>query len=235
MSRFPEKIIEHLRFARNWLDRAEEEYSQDKIIQAELTLSLAEAEVRHAWETSRGLVPSTLRKIRLWRRRAMALTVAVLVVWAGYYLWSHQQPSYPTPAFNLGGAIMPGSWESQVEYKLVVVEAPRPAPVRPETLEPERLEPEVSQIVIPEPAPIKPPLPETEEEVISVAPKISQVPVANNDSQEEAVKTEETTAPLANVKEDIGTKEDEPTPPQIDLGALFKLANDALKGEGINP
>ncbi len=46
------KILNHISFARDWLNRAEEKVRLGKIMEGELYLSLAEAEVRKAWETS---------------------------------------------------------------------------------------------------------------------------------------------------------------------------------------
>jgi hypothetical protein len=46
------KILNHISFARDWLNRAEEKVRVGKMVEGELYLSLAEAEVRKAWETS---------------------------------------------------------------------------------------------------------------------------------------------------------------------------------------
>lgn len=49
----PEVLIEHIEDAKGWLDKAGEYYKQANPTHAEMTLNLAQAEVRHAWELSR--------------------------------------------------------------------------------------------------------------------------------------------------------------------------------------
>ena len=46
------KILDHIFYARDWLNKAENKVCQGSIIEGELYLSLAEAEVHKAWETS---------------------------------------------------------------------------------------------------------------------------------------------------------------------------------------
>ncbi|MDI3279758.1 MAG: hypothetical protein QJR13_00090 [Bacillota bacterium] len=46
-------VVRHLRFARQWLEQAEQEFSKDNPVRGELTLSLVLGEVRRAWEMSR--------------------------------------------------------------------------------------------------------------------------------------------------------------------------------------
>ncbi|NLY75199.1 MAG: hypothetical protein GX075_07825 [Firmicutes bacterium] len=54
-SRFEtEKLIEHIEDAKGWLDKASEYYKQANPVHAEMTLNLAQAEVKHVWELSRG-------------------------------------------------------------------------------------------------------------------------------------------------------------------------------------
>lgn len=48
-----EKLIEHIEDAKGWLDKAREYYKQANPTHAEMTLNLAQAEVKHAWELSR--------------------------------------------------------------------------------------------------------------------------------------------------------------------------------------
>jgi hypothetical protein len=47
------RVVEHIRFAKDWLDRAEHQFCSSESIQGELTLTLAQAELRCAWEESR--------------------------------------------------------------------------------------------------------------------------------------------------------------------------------------
>ncbi len=46
-------LIEHIDEAKDWLDKAKNEYSQSNPIRGEIILNLAQAEVKHAWELSR--------------------------------------------------------------------------------------------------------------------------------------------------------------------------------------
>ncbi len=48
-----EKVIEHIEDAKRWLDKAGDYYKQANPVHAEMTLNLAQAEVKHAWELSR--------------------------------------------------------------------------------------------------------------------------------------------------------------------------------------
>lgn len=48
-----EKLMEHIEDAKDWLDKAKEYYKQANPLHAEMTLNLAQAEVKHAWELSR--------------------------------------------------------------------------------------------------------------------------------------------------------------------------------------
>lgn len=49
-----EKLIEHIEDAKGWLDKASEYYKQANPVHAEMILGLAQAEVKHVWELSRG-------------------------------------------------------------------------------------------------------------------------------------------------------------------------------------
>lgn len=46
------RVIEHIRFAKAWLDKAEHQFRSNESVQGELTLTLAQAELRCAWEKS---------------------------------------------------------------------------------------------------------------------------------------------------------------------------------------
>ncbi|AZR73975.1 hypothetical protein BBF96_11590 [Anoxybacter fermentans] len=50
-----DRILNHLENVRDWLDRAEMEYKNDRILQGELNLNLARAELKKAFEESRRL------------------------------------------------------------------------------------------------------------------------------------------------------------------------------------
>jgi hypothetical protein len=47
-----EKLIERIEEAKGWLDKAKDEYSKANPVRGGLILSLAQAEVKHAWELS---------------------------------------------------------------------------------------------------------------------------------------------------------------------------------------
>jgi hypothetical protein len=47
------KVIEHIRFAKAWLDKAECQFRRNNNVQGELTLTLVQAELKYAWEKSR--------------------------------------------------------------------------------------------------------------------------------------------------------------------------------------
>lgn len=47
------RVLKHIKFARSWLEKAENEFSTENNTKGELTLTLVQAEVKHAWEASR--------------------------------------------------------------------------------------------------------------------------------------------------------------------------------------
>lgn len=90
-----------LRSARQWLNRAEEEFGKDRDVRGELDLMLAKAELQRVSEANRS---------RQWRykypilRHAVAFILAVTVIGAGFggfYAYAYKQP-YATsrPAMN---------------------------------------------------------------------------------------------------------------------------------------
>lgn len=221
MSRFSEKIIEHVQFAKGWLERAEEEYSQEKILEAELTLSLAEAEVRHAWETSRGSeISVNSRMTRLWRQRLLAILVVGLAVAIGYLI-ATRNSGYPTPALIWEQPVFPGSWQSQVEFNLVVRE--EPFRTEPELSEPVVVEEPQAALVVPEVSvDWEPPLTVVPTVTAPVLPEIEEAPVTEEQEEQDLI-------PVA--PEPIQPPEVISEPPKINMGELFKVATDALKGE----
>lgn len=46
------RVVEHIKFAKAWLDMAEHQFCSNESIKGELTLTLAQAELRCAWEQS---------------------------------------------------------------------------------------------------------------------------------------------------------------------------------------
>ncbi len=76
-----QKIIDHLEDAKGWLDKAKEQYKQANPTHAEMTLNLAQAEVKHAWELSRERYVSkkqvTIPKRKFNHLIAVAASIAV--------------------------------------------------------------------------------------------------------------------------------------------------------------
>lgn len=64
-----EQVISHIEDAQSWLARAKEDYRSAEHIRGELNLSLAQAEVKYAWELSRrpaaAAAPTKLRRARV--------------------------------------------------------------------------------------------------------------------------------------------------------------------------
>ena len=44
-----EKLLDHIEEAKDWLDKAKDEYNKANPVRGGLILNLAQAEVRHAW------------------------------------------------------------------------------------------------------------------------------------------------------------------------------------------
>lgn len=63
MAKLSSKILEHIKFAKAWLDKAERQFMADESTKGELTLTLAQAEVKYAWETSRAHVETAARPV----------------------------------------------------------------------------------------------------------------------------------------------------------------------------
>lgn len=93
-----EKILGHLRFARQWLERAEKDFSRDDTLRGELNLSLVEAEVRHAWEMSAGKLcyqeeeEAAKTRTRNW---AVGLVLGGVILALGLWRWNAPTPQIP--------------------------------------------------------------------------------------------------------------------------------------------
>ncbi|MGE5604511.1 MAG: hypothetical protein ACM3YE_02335 [Bacteroidota bacterium] len=77
-----EKLMEHIEDAKDWLDKAKEYYKQANPTHAEMTLNLAQAEVKHAWELSRERYVSK-KKTTIPKRKfnhLIAVAASILVV-----------------------------------------------------------------------------------------------------------------------------------------------------------
>lgn len=93
-------VLNHLRFARHWLTKAEGEFQRQETAQGELTLSLAQAEVKKAWLESRsgvnlvrlpGLASPARR--RWWPLLGAGSLAAALVVAGGLAVWRVSRPA----------------------------------------------------------------------------------------------------------------------------------------------
>ncbi|MEJ6951260.1 hypothetical protein [Natronospora cellulosivora (SeqCode)] len=80
-------ILKHISFARDWLDKAEEKINYGSLLDGELYLSLAEAEVRKAWEGSVSQRREEKSKQKSKKRHylfASALAIALVFLSATY-------------------------------------------------------------------------------------------------------------------------------------------------------
>lgn len=57
-------LIQHIEEAKDWLNRAEDEYGQANPVRGEMILNLAQAEVKYAWELSHQQFVSTRKRMR---------------------------------------------------------------------------------------------------------------------------------------------------------------------------
>lgn len=108
------KVTRHLQSAKRWLEEAEDRFQAEDVVKGELTLSLVLAEVRHAWEVSRGVascamgkqveekvVPQARRGVLFGGLAKAALLTAVLVglLWIGQVTPVFSPaPPVPSPA-----------------------------------------------------------------------------------------------------------------------------------------
>lgn len=127
-----DEVIRRIGFAEGWLRRAKGDYRRGQVVRGELTLSLAEAEIRHAWELSRalpreGLSPQGLRSLL-----AMAvLTGALILITA--FLGAGLVPALPgissgglAPASPAGRPVI--TLPHSVGDLLRAVDLPEPSP-----------------------------------------------------------------------------------------------------------
>ena len=86
-----EKLMEHIEDAKDWLDKAKEYYKQANPLHAEMTLNLAQAEVKHAWELSRERYVSKKQTTIPKRKFNHLITVAAsLLVFLGVFFGYRQ-------------------------------------------------------------------------------------------------------------------------------------------------
>ena len=78
------RVLKHIAFARDWLARAEERIQRGSIVEGEVYLSLAEAEVRKAWEDSYFLRKKPLPGLSGSKRIYSFLLVIILLFALGF-------------------------------------------------------------------------------------------------------------------------------------------------------
>jgi len=71
------KDLKHISFARDWLDRAEEKIRSGSFIDGEIYLSLAESEVRKAWEDS---YSSRKKKKTISVKKYLSLVMGIILI-----------------------------------------------------------------------------------------------------------------------------------------------------------
>lgn len=76
------RVLRHIKFARSWLEKAENEFSTENNVKGELTLTLVQAEVKHAWEASRKAKSSegSHERPRISRRGHLRLLPGVIII-----------------------------------------------------------------------------------------------------------------------------------------------------------
>ena len=86
------KLMEHIEDAKDWLDKAKDEYNRKNSVKGDLILNLAQAEVKHAWELSRNCFVTNLDASQLSRQRKVnfllpAAASLVFFLLAGTVFW----------------------------------------------------------------------------------------------------------------------------------------------------
>jgi hypothetical protein len=81
-------LIEHIEEAKDWLNKAKDEYSQANPVRGELILNLAQAEVKYAWELSHRQFVSTKRElIRNRKINYLVPAAASVIIILGLVFW----------------------------------------------------------------------------------------------------------------------------------------------------
>jgi|SRR5690554_3465358 len=79
------KILNHISYARDWLNKAENQVCRGSLIEGELYLSLAEAEVHKAWETSLLSRKGTRKKMGIKISTIISALMVVFLLVSGFY------------------------------------------------------------------------------------------------------------------------------------------------------
>lgn len=83
-------IYNHISFARDWLDRAEKKMREGFFVEGEVFLSLAEAEIRKAWEKSRSFrKKNSNNQQRKGFKLALTLVLVIGFIFAGFVYFQH--------------------------------------------------------------------------------------------------------------------------------------------------
>lgn len=134
-----EKLMEHIEDAKDWLDKAKDYYKQANPTHAEMTLNLAQAEVKYAWELSRQRHVSN-KQITIPKRKFNHLIAAAasVLVMLGLIFWYHQGETNRYLASNIelsgeGVSVDSGSKSSMAKNDQKVLEAAVPKEVRDES------------------------------------------------------------------------------------------------------
>jgi len=80
------KVLKHISFARDWLDRAENEMKIGSVINGEVYLSLAEAEIRKAWENSYFSRRKVLQNKYQIIKRSLPVILGVLLIFVTFFV-----------------------------------------------------------------------------------------------------------------------------------------------------
>ncbi|MFW6034618.1 MAG: hypothetical protein ACOCRZ_00030 [Halothermotrichaceae bacterium] len=98
------KILKHISFARDWLNRAEEKIKFGEVIEGEFLLSMAESEVRKAWETSISIRKEKKKNKNSKRKHlysAIAIIAVVIFVASGINYYTNNNYSAKPEKFEI--------------------------------------------------------------------------------------------------------------------------------------
>lgn len=76
----PVKLVKHIEDAENWLKKAKEEFNQANPVRGELSLNLAQAEVKYVWELSHRQYVSEIKKPAVKRRIRFFIPAAASII-----------------------------------------------------------------------------------------------------------------------------------------------------------
>ncbi|HEX3048757.1 MAG TPA: hypothetical protein VHY08_28675, partial [Bacillota bacterium] len=87
------KLVKHIDEAKDWLDKAKQEYTESNPIRGEMILNLAQAEIKYAWElshvrsVSHNNDPDKPRVLNLRSKLVLPIAATILVVLAASLVW----------------------------------------------------------------------------------------------------------------------------------------------------